>query len=168
MRASTADVELAFDHLRHNNGVQPRYRTRQVVNWINLSTPLGLLVCLIGRAQLEQGEHGLLLARRYRFPLPPAPAFTLGNVILIRLDDEKLDRRPRLLVHEARHATQYAWCIGPVMLLLYALAAAWSWLLTGDPASRNVFERRAGLNDGGYKERPLRRVFQTSTNRRDD
>jgi hypothetical protein len=37
------------------------------------------------------------------------------------------------------------------------LAAAWSWVRTGDPASRNLFERAAGLADGGYRERPLRR-----------
>jgi hypothetical protein len=28
----------------------------------------------------------------------------------------------------------------------------------GDPASRNPFERRAGLSDGGYREQPLRPV----------
>jgi hypothetical protein len=148
--------------------VQPRYRVRQVVNWINLATPLGLLVSVIGRAQLEHGDDGLFIARRYRFPVPPAPAFTVGNVILLRLDDEKLARRPRLLVHEARHATQYAWCLGPVMILLYVLAAAWSWALTGDPASRNVFERRAGLKDGGYKKCPLRKVFRTRAKRQRD
>ncbi|NDL58824.1 hypothetical protein [Phytoactinopolyspora mesophila] len=140
--------------------MQKRHRVREVVNWVNLSTPLGLLVSVIGRAQIERGEHGLFLARHYRFPLPPAPAFTVGNVILVRLDEAKLARRPRLLLHEERHATQYAWCLGPAMLPLYGLAAAYSWLLTGDPASRNVFERRAGLKDGGYKERPLRRVFR--------
>ena len=75
-------------------------------------------------------------------------AFTLGNVVLCRLADTELDARPTLLVHEGRHATQYAWCIGVLMLPLYFLAAGWSWLRTGDPASRNVFERLAGLDDG--------------------
>lgn len=31
-----------------------------------------------------------------------------------------------------------------------------SWLLTGDTGCRNVFERRAGLTDGGYTDKPLR------------
>jgi hypothetical protein len=31
-----------------------------------------------------------------------------------------------------------------------------SWVLTGDFGSRNIFERRAGLTDGGYADRPLR------------
>ncbi len=99
-----------------------RWRVRQVVNVVNLSTPLGLLVALAGRARLSRGPDGLLLARRFRLGVP-APAFTVGNVVLIRLDDEALTRRPGLLRHEARHATQYACCIGPVMLPLYGLAA---------------------------------------------
>jgi len=45
------------------------------------------------------------------------------------------------------------------MLPLYGLASCWSLVLTGDPASRNVFERRAGLEDGSYVERPIRPYF---------
>jgi hypothetical protein len=136
--------------------VQARHRVRQVVNWVNLSTMLGLITGLLGRARFEQRADGLIIARGYRLPVPPAPAFTMGNVIILRIDDERLARRPGLLEHEARHATQYAWCLGPVMIVLYLLAAAWSWMVTGDPASRNVFEQHAGLADGGYRERPLR------------
>jgi hypothetical protein len=133
-------------------GVEARWRVRQVVNVVNLSTPLGLLVALAGRARLSRGPDGLLLASRLRLGVP-APAFTLGNVVLIRLDDEALARRPGLLRHEARHATQYACCVGLVMLPLYGLAAVWSWLRCRDPASYNVFEVRAGLLDGGYRDR---------------
>ena len=63
---------------------------------------------------------------------------------------------PALLAHEARHATQYACCAGLPMLPLYFLAAGVSWGLTGDFGARNIFERRAGLADGGYTDRPLR------------
>ena len=129
--------------------MQGRWRVRQVVNVVNLSTPLGLLVAVAGRARVRRGPDGLLLATRFRVPVP-APAFTLGNVVVVKGDDAVLTRRPRLLVHEARHATQYACCLGPVMLPLYGLAAAWSWLRCRDPASYNVFEVRAGLEDGGY------------------
>ena len=125
-------------------------RLRQVANLVNLSTPLGLLVAAAGRARLSRGPDGLVLARGYRLRVPPAPAFTVGNVVLLRIDDAALARRPRLLAHESRHATQYAWCLGPGLLPLYGLAAAWSWLRCGNPASHNVFERRAGLADGGY------------------
>ncbi len=145
-----------------------RYWARLVVNALNGSTLLGLLAAAVGRTRLTRGPHGLLLGWGYRFPVPPrrAPAFTLGNVILLRTNDPRfLQRRPTLLIHEARHATQYAYCLGVVMVALYLPAAAWSWLCTGDPASRNVFERLAGLADGGYRERPLRPVFAKITGR---
>ena len=127
-------------------------RVRQVINLVNLSTLLGLLIAGAGRARVQSGPDGLLLARGYRLGLPRAPAFTVGNVILLRLTDEQLARRPKLLQHEARHATQYAVCIGPVMLPLYFLAAGWSWLRCRDFAWKNVFERLAGLADGGYRD----------------
>ena len=63
-------------------------------------------------------------------------------------------RRPELLAHEERHAWQYVACLGLPFLPLYAAAMAWSQLRTGDRASRNVFERHAGLDAGGYLPRP--------------
>jgi hypothetical protein len=132
------------------------YRVRLVVNAVNGSTLLGLLVAAAGRARLTDGVNGLLVAERYRLPVPAASAFCVGNVILTRMDRDALASADRLLAHEARHATQYACCAGPVMLPLYFIAAGMSWVLTGDFGSRNVFERRAGLADGGYRDRPLR------------
>jgi hypothetical protein len=132
------------------------YRVRLVVNAANGSTLIGLLVAAAGRARLTPGVNGLLVAERYRLPVPAASAFCVGNVILTRMDRADLASADRLLAHEARHATQYAWCAGPVMLPLYFIAAGLSWALTGDFGSRNVFERRAGLADGGYSDRPLR------------
>lgn len=46
------------------------------------------------------------------------------------------------------------------MVPLYLAAAAVSWALTGDFGARNVFERRAGLADGGYTDKPLRLGLQ--------
>jgi hypothetical protein len=46
------------------------------------------------------------------------------------------------------------------MVPLYLAAAAMSWALTGDFGARNVFERRAGLADGGYTDKPLRPTIQ--------
>jgi hypothetical protein len=71
-----------------------------------------------------------------------------------------LDPASALFRHEARHATQYACCGGLVMVPLYLAAAAVSWLLTGDTGCRNVFERRAGLADGGYTDKPLRSALR--------
>jgi hypothetical protein len=140
--------------------VTPAQRLRQVVNVINLSTPLGLAIAKVADARLVKGPNGLLIGFGYDLALPRNSAFTVGNVVLLRGDESVLQRRPTLLLHEARHASQYAVCVGPVMWPLYAFAAGWSWVRTGDPASRNVFERRAGLADGGYLERPVRRMFR--------
>ena len=129
-------------------------RARQVINLVNGSTLAGLGVAALGRARLARGADGLFLGTGYRLPVPPAPAFCLGNVIVTRLD--RLDRDSALFRHEARHATQYAWCGGVAMVPLYLVAAGVSWALTGDFGARNPFERRAGLADGGYADLPLR------------
>jgi hypothetical protein len=136
--------------------VRPAYRVRQAVNLVNGSTLAGVLVAAAGRARLGRGPDGLLIAGGYRLPVPPAPAFCLGNVLVARTSRAEFAAAGKLLAHEARHATQYACCGGLVMLPLYFLASAWSWLLTGDFGCRNTFERRAGLADGGYTDHPLR------------
>src|SRR6516164_5199116 len=132
------------------------YRVRLAVNLVNGSTLAGLLVAAAGRAQPARAADGLIVATGYRLPVPPGPAFCLGNVIVTRLDADGVRGAAILLGHEARHATQFACCGGVVMLPLYFLAAGASWVLTGDFAARNIFERRAGLAEGGYAERPLR------------
>jgi hypothetical protein len=139
--------------------MQARDGARLAVNLLNGSTAAGLLVAAAGRARPGRGPGGLLIAARYRLPVPVAPAFTVGNVVLTRLDAAALTAAGPLLRHEARHATQYACCGGLPLIPAYLLAAAWSWALTGDFGTRNVFERRAGLADGGYSERPVRPVL---------
>jgi hypothetical protein len=125
--------------------------------WINLangSTLAGLAVAALGGARVARSADRLFVGTGYRLPVPPAPAFCLGNVIVTRLPG--LDPSSVLFRHEARHATQYACCGGVAMVPLYLVAASVSWALTGDTGSRNVFERRAGLADGGYTDKPLR------------
>jgi hypothetical protein len=107
---------------------------------------------------VTRSSDRLFVGTGYRLPVPPAPAFCLGNVIVTRLDG--LDSTSVLFRHEARHATQYACCGGVVMVPLYLVAAAVSWALTGDTGCRNVFERRAGLADGGYTDKPLRAALR--------
>jgi hypothetical protein len=129
----------------------PWTRVRTVANWTNLSTPLGLLLARLGGARLTSVGRGVHLATGYRWGFPVASAFTVGSVVLSRHEAAWLLARPRLLQHEDRHVTQYAWLLGPVLLPLYVVAAAVSWLATGDHASWNPFERLAGLDDGGYR-----------------
>lgn len=131
-------------------------RLRSVANWANLSTPCGMLVARAAGCQVVGGWHGLYFALGYRPRLPAAGAFTIGNVILFRPRFADPSAFPDLVAHEERHGTQYALCLGLPFLAFYAVAAGYSWWRTGDPASRNVFERGAGLAAGGYIERPVR------------
>ena len=134
--------------------MRPRLRVQQVVNLVNGSTLTGLGVAALGGAAVARSVDGLFTGTGYRLPVPPAPAFCLGNVIVTRGDG--IDPGSPVFRHEARHATQFAWCGGVVMIPLYLAAAGVSWTLTGDFGARNVFERRAGLADGGYRDKPLR------------
>jgi hypothetical protein len=90
-----------------------------------------------------------------------AGAFTVGNVVLTKHDRAYFDARPVLVKHEERHSWQYFCLIGLPMLPLYLLGVGWSWLRTGDPASRNPFERLANLKDGNYTERPVQPLGRT-------
>jgi len=137
--------------------VRSRHRVRLAVNLLNGSTLAGLGAAKAGGARLARAPGGLHVGTGYRLPVPAAPAFTLGNVIITRR--AVLEPDTPLLRHEARHSTQYAWCGGLLMLPLYFTAAGVSWLVSGDFGSWNVFERGAGLADGNYTARPLRPVF---------
>jgi len=128
-----------------------RNRLRGVANWLNLSTPLGLAVARIGRAEVRPTDRHTYLATGYRLRFPVAGAFTLGSVVITYHDRGWLEDRPRLVAHEERHSWQYVACLGLPFLPLYAAAMGWSMLRTGDRAAANVFEQWAGLEDGGYK-----------------
>lgn len=138
-------------------GMTAGERLRSYLNLINLSTLVGLAVAKAAGCSLQHAPRGLLVAQGYTWSAPKASAFTLGNVVLLRPAAAHLAANPVLMGHEARHSTQYACCLGLPFLPLYGAAAVWSLLRTGDPASRNIFERWAGLREGGYSERPLRR-----------
>ena len=144
--------------------MRARYYVRAAVNLANGSTLAGLGVALAGRSRLSRAPDGMLTGTGYRLPVPPTPAFTLGNVILTRRT--LLPANSALFRHEARHATQYAWCGGILMLPMYFTAAGASWVLCGDFAAWNVFERKAGLADGGYPAWPPRPVFTRLPGRR--
>lgn len=138
----------------------PRFaRTRHILNWLNLSTPLGLGIATIGGCRLRKGPGRSFLADYYRWTFPAGGAFTVGDVVITRHDlDLLVERRPALLGHELVHSTQWAYCGGLPFLPLYVGSMAWSWLRTGDRAARSFFERQAGLGTGGYEDvapRPL-------------
>lgn len=124
-------------------------RLRRLANMLNGSTPLGLVLAASARTSLRRGPRGLILATGYRWRLPFAAAFTMGNVVLFRAGPVEALADRALLGHEERHSTQYAWCLGLPFLPLYLLAAGWSLWRTGNPGTANPFERDAGLRAGG-------------------
>ena len=139
--------------------VDGRVRVRHVLNWVNLSTPLGLVVALVGGARVRRGPELSYLADYYRWTFPAGGAFTVGEVVITRHDLDLLaERRPTLLQHELVHSQQWAYCWGLPFLVLYAGSMGWSWLRTGDRAARSFFEREAGLELGGYEDVPPRPV----------
>jgi hypothetical protein len=132
---------------------------RLIGNLLNLTTLAGLAVAAIGGSKFRWGPRGLILAEHYRFRFPVAGAFTIGNVCATARDwDTLLGELPTLFTHEERHTWQYLYCLGLPFYPLYAICMGWSWLRTGDRASRNFFERRAGLADGGYPDLPVRSI----------
>lgn len=138
-------------------GMSLAARVKWCANWANGSTALGFAVARLGRARMTNGPRGLYLASGYRIGFPVAGAFTVGNVIISKKDWHDLQlQRPLLITHEEQHSWQYVICGGLPFLPLYVGALAWSWVRTGDFASRNAFERNAGLAMGGYHERSVR------------
>ena len=133
--------------------MKARYRLRQWVNALNLSTLAGMLVVKIRGGSLTSGPDGLVVARNVRRRVGFAGGVTLGNVIIV---PEHIALTQELFEHEAAHASQWAACVA-FFLPLYWIACLWSWIRTGDYYSRNTFERRANLVKGGYLEQPTRR-----------
>ncbi|HEV2930854.1 MAG TPA: hypothetical protein VGW74_19395 [Propionibacteriaceae bacterium] len=132
---------------------------RLMGNMVNLTTPVGLLVAIIGGARIRRGPRGLFVGEGYRLKFPVANAFTVGSVITTtRTWPELLRSNPRLFDHEERHTWQYLCCIGLPFYPAYGLCMAWSMLRTGDRAAQNFFERKAGLADGGYLDKPIRPI----------
>src|SRR5512146_3342942 len=101
-------------------------RVRQVANVLNGSTLLGLALAACARAPVSTGPRGLLIASGYRWRLPFAAAFTVGNVVLFRAGPGTALAHPALLGHEERHSTQHAWCLGLPFIPLYFIAAGFS------------------------------------------
>lgn len=130
---------------------------RPLATWVNGTTLAGLMLSAVARTTRVRGPGGVIVAGGYRLRLPKQSCFTVGSVILTRKPAEWLlhPDRADLLGHETRHIGQYA-LLGPLFWPAYWACCGWSYALTGSYGCRNVFERRAGLAAGGYREVPLR------------
>lgn len=138
-----------------------RPMTRARLNRLNGTTLLGAALARAAGCRRSSGPLGTSVAARYHWPIPNATCFVIGDVIFCRRTAEWLHEptQQRMLAHELRHTTQYAW-LGPTFLPLYFASCGWSYLLTGDRAARNPLERQANLADGGYRPHPLRPFLQ--------
>ncbi|MFC7550820.1 hypothetical protein [Plantactinospora sp. GCM10030261] len=132
-------------------------RRVRVATWLNGTTLTGLAIAVATRTRRVRCPDGVIVAGGYRLRIPRQDCFTVGSVIITRRPAEWLLRPERadLLGHELRHVAQYA-VLGPLFWPAYWVACGWSYALTGSPGPRNVFERRAGLGAGGYRDAPLR------------
>ena len=99
-------------------------RARQLANLANGTTLLGLALARAAGTAVGNGPRGLVIAAGYRWRLPHAGAFTLGNVVICRAPAALLTSNAALLGHEEKHCSQYACCLGLPFLPLYFLAAA--------------------------------------------
>ena len=145
-----------------------RPAVRSVLTAVNGTTAAGLVLAWLTGATVRRGRDGVLIAEGYKLRVPPASCFTVGSVILTKRTAEWLlaEERAALLAHESRHAGQYA-VLGPLFWPAYWLACGWSISVSRSFGARNVFERRAGLRDGGYPEDlPLRPWVHKALRRR--
>lgn len=125
---------------------------RSWLNWVNGSTLAGRWLARRTGTPLTPGPRGVWVAGNYPpvFPAHAAGAVTIGDVVLSRLPAAELINRPALFAHEAAHCDQWALLGIPGFLPAYLLSGGWSWLRTGCTGRFNVFEKWAGLADGGY------------------
>ena len=79
-----------------------------------------------------------------------------GTALLADVSDRTLAKIAQATRRKSYQEGDTVYEMGDPVENLYFVAAGLSWALTGDFGSRNVFERRAGLADGGYHDRPLR------------
>lgn len=127
----------------------PPMRPVMLLNALNLTTAAGWLVARASGCEIG-GREQFWEATGYRWRFPIAGAFTIGCVVISRQRVSDV-----VWQHEVSHMRQYA-LLGPLFLPAYAAAAGYSLARTGDWWSRNIFERRAGLVAGGYRENPVR------------
>jgi RHS repeat-associated protein len=71
---------------------------------------------------------------------------TYGNVFVTGFSKEQVLRDPGLLIHEKKHATQWAVLGNDLFAILYLT----NGLVTGFDGCKNVFEFQAGWKDGHY------------------
>jgi hypothetical protein len=133
-------------------------RKRHILNNLNLSTFLGLLISKIIGGTTIQSENGIYINYGRKGKYNKAWAITIGDVILAKQDKNcrqcKLGNPHNLssaiLRHELIHSEQFAKFGGVIFLALYSFASIKSFIIYRNHWQGNIYEIQAGLSDGGY------------------
>jgi hypothetical protein len=127
---------------------------RHTLNTLTGINLFGLIVGVLSRGKPEwDAERGLLVFMSCQIRWPRAAAMTFGDIVVVRAGQwQRLADVPApLMQHEAEHARQYLFTLGLPYFPLYWIACAYSYVRTGNYWSRNAFEVKAGLQNGGYR-----------------
>ena len=133
-------------------------RKRHILNNINLSTFLGLLISKIIGGKTVKLNNGMYMNYGRKGKYSKSWAITIGDVILTKQDKNckfcKLGKLHELstatLRHELKHSEQFAKFGGVIFLALYLLESIKSFIIYRNYWQGNIFEIQAGLKDGGY------------------
>ena len=120
-------------------------RKRHVLNNLNLSTFLGLLISKIIGGTTIQLDNLMYINYGRKGKYQKAGAITIGDVILAK---KRLSNS--VIKHEVIHAEQFAKFGGLVFLALYLFASIKSFIIYKNVWQGNIYEIQAGLEDGEY------------------
>jgi hypothetical protein len=120
-------------------------RKRHVLNNLNLSTFLGLLISKIIGGTTIQLDNLMYINYGRKGKYQKAGAITIGDVILAK---KRLSNS--VIKHEEVHAQQFAKFGGLVFLALYLFASIKSFIIYKNVWQGNRYEIQAGLEDGEY------------------
>jgi hypothetical protein len=133
-------------------------RKRHILNNLNLSTFLGLLISKIIGGTTIQLDNLIYINYGRKGKYKKAWAITIGDVVLAKQDRNckecksgtPHDLADRILRHELKHSEQFAKFGGIIFLALYLFASIKSFIIYRNIWQGNIYEIQAGLEDGGY------------------
>lgn len=109
-----------------------------------MSTYLGLFIAKIFGGTIIQLDSKVFINYGRKGIYLKSKAITIGDVILATGN-----MKNSLISHELRHSEQYAY-LGLFLFPLYVLSSLYSYIRYHNPWQGNIFEIRAGLEDGEY------------------
>lgn len=131
-----------------------RQLIRHLFNTLTGITLFGLIVGVLSRGKpVWDPRFGLIVFMQCQIPWPKSAAMTFGDVVVVRHKGwrELADVPFPLMKHEAEHAWQYVFTLGLPYFPLYWSACLYSYARSRNYWQHNLFEIKAGLQNGGYR-----------------